>query len=207
MTGRRLGRQGFAVVETLLVVVIAAILGGTGYYVYHANKKTGDTLTSASQAANSSAAHKTKGAAPKDKKGVEAAKPKLKYLTINEWGVRIPYTGSDTYSYKLDNSGVSIEVISADLAARYGCKDFGAGLIARFKPGETVYPDGGSTAAQLAASDPTHWGHVGDYYYGYQHDQAACASADKVSDASAKAQNAANQAVSALVSKTEAIPQ
>lgn len=200
MSYRQLDRQGFAAIETLLVLVIVAMVGGTGYYVYNANSKATDAQNAAHTAVNTAAPH-TK------KKGVEAAKPKLKYLTIKEWGVRIPYTGSDTYSYKLDNGGVSIEVISADLAARYGCKDFGAGIIARFKPDEAVYPDGGTTAAQSAASDPASWGHVGDYYYGYQHDQAACASADKVSDASAKAQNAANQAVSALVSKAEAIPQ
>src|SRR5689334_22132151 len=51
---KKLTSQGFAALEALLIVVIVAILGGTGYYVYHANQKTSDTLNSASKDAQSS---------------------------------------------------------------------------------------------------------------------------------------------------------
>ena len=53
-------QKGFAVVETALIIVILAIVGGTGYYIYQANKKTSNTYNSAAKAAQSSPSKVTK---------------------------------------------------------------------------------------------------------------------------------------------------
>lgn len=50
---KKLNNSGFGAVEAMLIVVILAIIGGTGYYVYHTSKKSNDTLNSASQVASS----------------------------------------------------------------------------------------------------------------------------------------------------------
>lgn len=41
---KKLNEKGFGVVEGLLVVVIVALLGGAGFYVYNSNKKTSESL-------------------------------------------------------------------------------------------------------------------------------------------------------------------
>jgi len=48
----RPNRKGFAGVEALLILVVIAIIGGTGYFVYQSQKKTNDTLNSASKSAS-----------------------------------------------------------------------------------------------------------------------------------------------------------
>lgn len=47
-------QRGFAIVESLLIVVIIGLLGGVGYYVWHAQKQANDTLQAASKVAQSS---------------------------------------------------------------------------------------------------------------------------------------------------------
>ncbi len=46
-------RQGFAVVETLLVVIIIALIGFVGWYVYHAMKNTNNAYNSATKTSSS----------------------------------------------------------------------------------------------------------------------------------------------------------
>lgn len=46
-------QRGFAALEAVLVVVIVAILAGTGYYVYQANNKASDTQTATHTSAES----------------------------------------------------------------------------------------------------------------------------------------------------------
>ena len=45
-------QSGFSAVEVVLVMVIVAIVGGVGYYVYHANNKTLDSYNAASESAS-----------------------------------------------------------------------------------------------------------------------------------------------------------
>lgn len=198
MTFKKLNQKGFSAVEALLIVIILAILGGTGYYVYHANSKATDNQNKAQTDANTAAPHK------KNAKSAKSSS-KQKYLTVTQWGVRFPYSGSDTYTYRPNDDPSSISVVSANLSAKYGCDSFGAGLIGRFKADERINTDGsGPTATQAAASDPSAWGHVGDYYFQFHPDQAACA--NKPTDASAAAQHEAWNAVGLIVPKAEAIP-
>jgi hypothetical protein len=74
---KKLNYKGFVAIEAVLVVVIVAIMAGTGFYVYNANNKTSDTLDSADKSANS---------AP----GTANAKKAAEYLTIKEFGIKVP---------------------------------------------------------------------------------------------------------------------
>ena len=47
------GQNGFTVVETLLVLILFAIIGFTGYYVYHSQKNSNSSYNSAASSANS----------------------------------------------------------------------------------------------------------------------------------------------------------
>ncbi len=53
MSHKTLNQKGFAAMEAILVIVVIAILAGTGYYVYRANKNTTDTQNASHQAAES----------------------------------------------------------------------------------------------------------------------------------------------------------
>jgi uncharacterized protein (UPF0333 family) len=205
-----LGNQkGFAALEAVLIVVILAILGGTGYYVYHANKKADDTLNSASQAAQSS---------PSKSKSIKAsaANSAPKYFTITEWGVRAPETNGDTLTYKFTSSTDNVaEVISQKLSQSYGCNSYGAGLISRYSgtgPASDVdqLAPVGQTVAQYAATTNATHGQTGGYYYFFGHDQAACGSISAgpagSPTAGEQAQSAANNFTQSLVPKLQAVP-
>lgn len=126
-----------------------------------------------------------------------------KYLDIKEWGVRAPYSGSDTLSYRMTSGGNSIEVISQNLATNYGCTDFGAGIINR-NVGSDIVPPGPTTVQQDYSARPTGYQHLGSYYYSFTHDQAACSTqttTDKT--AGVAAENGANDFTKALIPKLE----
>lgn len=53
MSIKSLNQKGFGAMEAVLIVVIVAILAGTGYYVYQANNKTNETQTATHTTAES----------------------------------------------------------------------------------------------------------------------------------------------------------
>lgn len=53
-------QKGFAVVESLLILVIGAIIGGTGYYIYQTYNKSTDTQNTAHQNAEAAIPNKKK---------------------------------------------------------------------------------------------------------------------------------------------------
>ncbi len=191
-------QKGFAVVETLLIVAILAIIGGTGYFVWHAKQNTESSLnnTTNSQQAISKQTKK----APTNSSSSPTTQ--IKYLVINEWGVKFPYAGDDTLSYKIEQTPDAASIISANLAKAFpGCDAYGAGNIGRGHANDSV-DESGQTLGQQYQANPASIGKVGDYYYSFGHNQAACAST--ITDAAAKAQSAANDFVKAIVPKAQA---
>jgi hypothetical protein len=53
MSLKPLNQSAFTAVEGILILVIVAIIGGTGFFVYDASKKANNTLTSAAKVAQS----------------------------------------------------------------------------------------------------------------------------------------------------------
>jgi hypothetical protein len=58
----KLNQKGFSAIEGLLILVIVAIIGGVGLYIYHANQKTNSTLNTASQENSATAPNVSKNA-------------------------------------------------------------------------------------------------------------------------------------------------
>jgi hypothetical protein len=50
----RPNQKGFISMEVFLIIVVLVLVGGTGYFVYQATKKTNDTFSAAAKAADSS---------------------------------------------------------------------------------------------------------------------------------------------------------
>ena len=187
-------QNGFAVIEAILIVIILAIVGGTGLFVYQSSKSSDETLNAAAKVAQSSP--------PKVTKKIVPTLKAQNYFVVKEWGVRAPYGGSDTLTYRFDNGLVT--VISKQLAAaNSGCATYGAGQIVRFAAQDDIGPtaDSGVTAQHDFAQNPSRYAHVGNYYYSFRHDQAGCAS--QTTDVNL--QNQANSVTAGLVVKFEAI--
>jgi uncharacterized protein HemX len=60
MTHNSINQKGFAALEAVLILVIAAIIGGTGYYVYQTYNKSTDSQNTAHQNAESATPHTQK---------------------------------------------------------------------------------------------------------------------------------------------------
>jgi len=204
-------QQGVTVVEALLIIIVIAILGFAGWFVYHKVHKTADSSKTSSQNTASitnfaeckqAADSKLLETAPeqcvtKDGKRFTDMATQQQYLTITEWGVKIPYNGSDTFTYQMKGSTQNaVTVVSKNLADKYGCINYGAGTVSRLLATDASDAEG-HTVAQRYASDPSAYTKLGDYYYGFTHDQAQC------NNAAINEQNAANDAIKAAVAKIQ----
>ena len=161
-------QKGFAVLEGLLILVIVGILAGTGWYVVNAKRNADKALGST-----------TNYSAPKTTRTIKDSAPKT--MTIKEWGVQATYSGDQTLQYDVVNqNGNSWAYVSSTELVAKGCSVDGgaAGAINRYKFDQQIPSPGGEnsgTPVQLIASGAlTEYAKVGDYYYYFEHGQAAC---------------------------------
>lgn len=196
MTHKPINQKGIAALEALLILVIGAIIGGTGYYIYHANNKATDSQNAAQTDANSAVSHKT----------TAKTSPTAQYTTIAEWGVKAPYVGSLKLQYALSDDGKAANFTSDQLlAADAACTtDFG-GSISRYAPEDTASDSGADVSAKerAAKTAKSDYAYVGGYYYFFTHSQAACGTDAGKTKA---LQQQTNNAVQALVPKLQAVP-
>lgn len=164
---KKLNQSGFSVVEVLLLLIFLAIIGFTGYYVYHAQKtssKTDDVRTST----NAKTAPKD-NPVPTNKANI----PTQSYLTFTEWGVKLPTSGTladaqyqnITSIYGMDNDTVQVTV---NPSVSPGCKGGDIGWIARV-------PDSNTKDSSVA-----YYSHIGTYNYEYELPQDCMTSPDSV---------------------------
>jgi type II secretory pathway pseudopilin PulG len=109
-------QEGFSAIEGLLIVVIVGMLGGVGYYVWHANSQANKTLDSAASESQNSP--------------VVTTKKQPKYLNITEFKIKLPLSDNIKDAYYLDVKG--------KLTASVGSIVFG---LHSFDSGKTI-PDG-----------------------------------------------------------------
>lgn len=178
--------KGFSAVEGLLVLVIVGIIAATGYFVMHAQKQTNKSLDNAASSSQALATAKKNSSSKA-------------YLEIKEWGVRAPYDGKLSIKYKIQTEGSLIwaDFSSDELnASDPNCTTDGGygGAITKIKAGQYItLPDGSAstqTIEQMIASDTLKfYRHLGDYYYFYQHPQAACGSSKLSNDLQSQTQS------------------
>jgi len=77
----KLNQKGFSGVEALLIVVIVAIIGGVGYYVYQSQQETKKSQDNANKSSQEIEAEKKTEPAP--------AVAKKDYFEIKELGVKL----------------------------------------------------------------------------------------------------------------------
>lgn len=208
---KKLNQQGFAVVEAILIVVILAIAGGTGYFVYHSNKKATSTYNAASKSASSTVAKGTKGGKG-GKGGPDTGPAKTEIFIIHEWGVSaaIPTPPKDAaliqYQFMADSKPQSAlfttqELIDADPAC--SADHAPGGLIARGGGGDPFLLSDGTSSGktvkeELATGGFKPYKQVGGYYYWYVHAQSGCGDIAKTGQLQTAASNEVKQIVTHL---------
>jgi hypothetical protein len=90
----RTNQKGFAALQTLLLLIIVAMIAGVGYYVWHANKSASDTLARASQESQNAPVLKSA-----KKPTSTQSNANQSYLLIKEWGVKLPLSTNDIGTY------------------------------------------------------------------------------------------------------------
>jgi archaellum component FlaF (FlaF/FlaG flagellin family) len=169
--------NGFTAVEGLLIVLILLVIGGIGYMVYHNDHKNKTVAES-----NTSKTSTTPKATSK------ANTTTQKYITISEWGVRVPYSGSDTLTIASQtctengdaagdtvNLGCQVNVNSQDLANSVGsCQSTRAtgtvGYFYRMGSNDNYSETDGSgfePVAQWTAANPGQYTQIGSYTYAF----------------------------------------
>lgn len=170
------------------MIAILAITGGTGYYVYHANKKTDATLNAASRTASSGTAQANGGKGGQGDSHAQTGPAKNEVFIINEWNVSAeiptPPENAALIQYKITDGQQAAAQFTTQELIDAGGSDCGAdhepaGMIIRAKAGDTFYlgdgtSSGKTVAQELATGVFKPYKHLGDYYYWYVHAQAAC---------------------------------
>ena len=174
------GQSGFSIIEVLLFVLVLAALAVTSLVVYQHY-----TTTSTKSAANTGQPQKTSQS--KSTTNTQPAQPTTNYLTIKEWGVQAPYSGTDTLTYSIAAGDPNTAWITSQRLANAdpNCAvDGNAGNIGRYLPTDNFsldssYPqtvqDFLSQDFKADNSQPPAYAKVGKYYYLSGHGPAGCA--------------------------------
>lgn len=203
---------GFALIEALVMILVLAVIGFGGYYIWNSRHPVAVKKASSTVATTSPTQTAPRKAAPAD--------PNQGYFVIKDWGIRAKYAGDLTLDYTIptnntstNQSGQSYQYLylsSAQLdASNPLCVGGGyGGALERYAAtSEFLMGDGnidsGKTAAQYAATLPASgYGHVGNYYYFEISPQGACGE----SAASQNFQSQTRAAFMKLLPNFEAVP-
>ena len=170
-------QSGFSLIEGLIVILIVAIVGATGTFVYYKNNYQ--------PAGYANQQSRNKPTAQPIKKISQQSVKNLKYLSITQWGVSAAYTSQDTLSYEISPKDSNLAFITSKyMSDNYGCtlssaingSASGAGGIGRYiaTASADIMTPAPETWSQLAIQDPTDYKQIGQYVYGFSHDQASC---------------------------------
>lgn len=150
-------QSGFAVLETLLLVVVLGLIGGTGYYVWHSKQSTDKTLQNTN-------AVSTVPTITKKTPNTPTQTTTAGYLAIKEWGIKLPLSteiSDATYEFENGYAYLSTKSLSG---TDYGLEKDNLGAVGMFRF-TADEKDPTSDALWLSETGDTA-GHVGKYYFG-----------------------------------------
>lgn len=135
-------QRGFGSIEILLLVVIVGALGFTGWYVWHSKQQADSTYANTAKSARSSSLTTKKST-------LVTPRASPTYLTIKEWGVKLPLDNDDKGAYYTISatSGLTQSVLIFDTsidatanAKGVTCKDptYPLLVISRIKPSDVA---------------------------------------------------------------------
>ena len=180
-------QKGFAVLESLLIIVIIAVIGGIGWYALHTKHQTDKILSQADKISQSTPVNQSK------QTSTSSPTSSKKPLNIKEWGVQSQYSSpvDIIYTIKTDDIGeVWAQISSSQLTAADSECDTTSqlgGIIVRIKAGENLRGPAGqdtgqSVEAAISSGVLSEYSHVGDYYYYFQRPEATCGTTQQTSN-------------------------
>ncbi len=112
---KKLNNKGFGLVEGLLIVVALGIIGGSTLFVFKANESTKESLNNTGKSE----------IAKQEIKKVENKESPTVYLSIKEWGVKVPQLPKgNVLNYKQRTDNI-MEIVSSEQKALGGdCGNF-----------------------------------------------------------------------------------
>jgi hypothetical protein len=186
-------QTGLALVESLLIILILAVVGFGGYYIWNnQHDKSPDN----------------KAATISDSNNSSPSNADQRHLTISEWDVRLPYDGNLHLQYKMEtvNGTEQANITSAELLQAGGndCAA-GGGSIARYTGDQTwILPDGssdGTVSEAVAKGDIVYYGKINNYYFVHTSGQAACADPAAIDQLQTDTLATVKQAITKLTSE------
>ncbi len=194
--------NGFSTLTILLGVLVIVAIAAVGVVAYQRISSKSNDTASTDQPSNQQPSNANTSTQPQP----------TAYLTIKEWGVRAPYSGTLNLSYTIPanyTSGEASATFSSDqlTALSTSCTGYG-GWIIRWAA-NTQYSEGTpdastpTTAAYFQGKDPItyNYAHIGNYYYTFAHAQSACGDPGKTFTL----EQQTNDAVKALVANLQPI--
>ena len=160
-------QQGFLIVEVLLLILVIAVLGLGGWYVWHSNHKS----STPTQATNS----------PTD---TSTSENSTKYLTITSQKVRLPLTSelSGLSAGSVEDSGYSTADKSVTVTASELDKDWTCEADANGSKGIIGTISITTQAKRSGPGDPAVTKKLGETTYGFEPGGSNCTSSSKYSD-------------------------
>ncbi|HEX5448017.1 MAG TPA: hypothetical protein VFW90_02335 [Candidatus Saccharimonadales bacterium] len=192
-------QKGFAALEGLLILIIIAIIGGTGWYVWHSKNQTDNTLDRA-------ASQETTASNKKESTNATESAPGQKYLVITQWGVKAKNPQGLTLEYKIDKN--TAVFTSKELVSASGGKSCDGGSIWRVLPTDMVPFEGPPdevTAQQYIddtkndSSFSQNYSKLGQYYYIYRGEQGACSDGSEIQNLQSQTEQAVADLLKSLV--------
>jgi archaellum component FlaF (FlaF/FlaG flagellin family) len=171
-------QKGFAALEAVLILIIAGIICGAAYYVWHSSQKTNSILDAVNKSSDvtTKAAQKNEGNGAKS----DSSQSQQKYLTIKEWGVKFAISDKIKDAYYTPGkkqSYFNLRVHSLDGESDCSNGDLSVSAIERLTQSE--YNElKNSDAAPNFQGIPK----VGNYYYYITHAQYGCAQNNSLDD-------------------------
>ena len=186
MRWKPLNPKGFAPLVLVIATAAVLVVGGAGAYVYHRDHKTKTTATSMSSG-NSSAS--TSKSSSSNTSSANSGSSTTAYLTISQWGVRTPYSGTDITTSPVSGNSNEMWINSQQLASACGStvvdgsgNSGNLGYVGKYLPTDTIPgipPE--PTVAQYVSQNSVNsnggtpaYAKVGDYYYIYWTGEPGC---------------------------------
>ena len=196
--GIRRHQEGFGTIEIVILLVVVAVVAGSGYFIYRTHQdrvKTPGVIHSATQSTSN-------------------PQSSASYFTIVEWRVRAPYSGSDL-TYRIDASNPNLAWLSSQQLSNSdpSCKTVATnsgndGSIGKYLPTDEMPSDPpiNKTVQQFLSQDfaatdsaTPNYAKIGSYYYIYSQGQTSCST-------DAALVNQVNDDADNLVENLQAVP-
>ena len=160
---KQVRNQGFAIVETLLVVIILGLIGFTGWYVWHSKNAADKTLNTTNSSDGPLKLHKV---VTLKESGV---------LKVDSWGFSLKVPGNQHYMYKLyeppEYEMVLLTTVEL-LKEMPSCGFTSTGEVDRGTADSAYDEDGMTFEEAYKAGEAVQ--HQGNYYYVYRPPQDYC---------------------------------